>query len=122
MKQKDRMPGSGEAGHTARTTWPGCVFSICGPRLSDKGPIFRLLAHCHLKYCPHFLGGGATSSQIPSQWEILDSPLSIKKIPGLCISLGCGSGSKSLCGQVWLSHTVLDLAGHMVTTGMKLKR
>lgn len=57
------------------------MFSLFVDHDSDKGPIFRLSVHCHLKHCPHFLG--AISSQIPSQWEILNHVLSTKKIPSL---------------------------------------
>lgn len=63
--------------HIAHTTWPGYVFTICGPWLFS-GPIFRLFVHCHLKHCSHFLR--AISPQISSQWELLNPVLSIKKI------------------------------------------
>lgn len=64
-----RLPGAGDAGDKAHVTWPGYGFSVHGPRIFDKGPIFRLFLHCHLKYYPYF--SGAMSSKISSQPSLM---------------------------------------------------
>lgn len=74
-----RLPGAADAGNKDHVTWPGNGFSIRGARIFDRGPIFILFLHCHLKYCPYF--SGAVSPKISSQ-------PSFKKILGLAYHIG----------------------------------